>query len=56
MPMQPLWGVEHDARKGGAQSRLGRAGSSCGCMSTPIHRVYLSFGRRRVDDLGHITI
>jgi hypothetical protein len=53
IPIQPLWGVEHDAWKGGTESQLGDAGSSYGCMGTPHHAVNLSFGRGRVDDVGH---
>ncbi len=37
MPIQPLWGVEHDAWKGGTEGELGDAGSSYGCMGTPLH-------------------
>ena len=38
------------------EGQLDDAGSSYGCMGTPLHSVNLSFGRGGVDDVGHKTV
>ena len=52
-PMQAALGAEHGARREDAQGPMVCAGSTHGCMDTPVHGVYLSLGRRGVDDPGH---